>query len=179
MKKNNNNSGWCIIIYGFSGSGKTQISKKIKNKIESLLGKTIIFDGDEIRDFFSKIGLKFGYKLSDRDKTVIPKLELLNLILRQNINIIYPTIFLNKLAIKKWTKGIDNLIKIYIKSDIRDIIKFGSKKKIYKNKNVVGLDIKPVYPKKPHIIVENNFKKDTLFLSKEVSKKLNKIFKKK
>ena len=53
------------------------------------------------------------------------------------------------------------------------------KKKIYKNKNVVGLDIKPVYPKKPHIIVENDFKKDTLFLSKEVSKKLNKIFKKK
>ena len=86
MKKNNNNSGWCIIIYGFSGSGKTQISKEIKNKIESLLGKTIIFDGDEVRDFFSKIGLKFGYKLSDRDKTVVPKLELLNLILRQNIN---------------------------------------------------------------------------------------------
>ena len=178
MKKNNNNFGWCIIIYGFSGSGKTQISKKIKNKIERLLGETIIFDGDEVRDFFSKIGLKFGYKLSDRDKTVVPKLELLNLILRQNINIIYPTIFLNKLAIKKWTKGIDNLIKIYIKCDIKDIIKYGSKKKIYQRKNVVGLDIKPVYPKKPHITVVNDFKKDTLFLSKEISKKIKKIFKK-
>ena len=28
MKKNNINSGWCIIIYGFSGAGKTTTSKK-------------------------------------------------------------------------------------------------------------------------------------------------------
>ena len=176
MKKNNNNSGWCIIIYGFRDQEK---HKFLKNKIKSRVYQVkIIFDGDEVRDFFSKVGLKFGYKLSDRDKTVIPKLELLNLILRQNINIIYPTIFLNKLAIKKWTKGIDNLIKIYIKCDIENIIRYGSKKKIYQRKNVVGLDIKPVYPKKPHITVVNDFKKDTLFLSKEISKKIKKIFKK-
>ena len=52
MKKNNNNSGWCIIIYGFSGAGKSTFSKKIKNEIESLLGKTVILDGDEVRGFF-------------------------------------------------------------------------------------------------------------------------------
>ena len=178
MKKKNINSGWCIIIYGFSGAGKTTTSKNIKNKIESLLGKTIILDGDEVRGFFSKIGLKFGYKLSENNKTVIPKLELLNLILKRNINIIYPSIFLNKVAIEKFTKGIDNIIKIHIKCDIKDIIKYGSKKKIYQRKNVVGLDIKPVYPKKPHITVVNDFKKDTLFLSKEISKKIKKIFKK-
>ncbi len=178
MKKNNINSGWCIIIYGFSGSGKTTTSKKIKNKIESLLGKTIILDGDNVRGFFSKIGLKFGYTLSENNKTVIPKLELLNLILRQNINIIYPTIFLNKLAIEKFTKGIDNLIKIYIKCDIKDIIKYGFKKEIYKKKNVVGVDIKPVYPKNPHVTIVNDFKNDLSFLSNEMLKKTKKILKK-
>ena len=62
MKKKIKKFGWCIIVYGFSGAGKTEISKKIKNEIEKKIGKTILLDGDNLRNFFKKIGLKFGYK---------------------------------------------------------------------------------------------------------------------
>jgi len=173
MKKKNKQVGWCIIVYGFSGAGKTAISKKIKKKIEKIIGKTILIDGDELRIFFSKIGINFGYTKKERNKSVIPKLELLNLILNQNINIIYPTIFLNKLAINKWSKNIENLVKVHIKTDINEIIKFGIKKEFYtKNKNIVGKDIKAIFPKKPLITIENNFKKNIDTLANETFTKI-------
>ena len=175
MKKKNKKAGWCIIIYGFSGAGKTTISQKIKNNVEKLIGKTVLIDGDELRNFFSKIGMNFGYSKKERDKSVVPKLELLNFILNQNINIIYATIFLNKVAIDKWTKNIDNLVKVHIKTNINDIINFGLKKEVYdKNKNIVGKDIKAVFPKKPLITIENNFKKDINSLANETFNKLKK-----
>ncbi|MBD1140966.1 adenylyl-sulfate kinase [Pelagibacterales bacterium SAG-MED39] len=178
MKKKNKNSGWCIIIYGYAGAGKSEISMKIKKDLEKMIGKTIVLDGDEVRSFFSKIGLKFGYTKKARNKTVIPKLELLNLILKKNINIIYPTIFLNKLAIQKWSKGIDNLIKVHIKTDIKKIITFGARKKFYETtKDIVGINIKPVFPGKPQITVENDFKKGINSLSKKVLSKLSAILK--
>ena len=47
----------------------------------------------------------------------------------------------------------------------------------YKNKtnNVWGRDIKPEYPKKPHIVLKNNFKKNKNSLSKELIKKINNL----
>ena len=100
---------------------------------------------------------------------------MLNFILNQNINIIYATIFLNKVAIDKWTKNIDNLVKVHIKTNINDIINFGLKKEVYnKNKNIVGKDIRAVFPKKPLITIENNFKKDINSLANETFNKLKK-----
>ena len=92
--------------------------------------------------------------------------------LKNNINVIYPTIFLNRLAINVWSKNIDNLVKIHIKTSVKDIIDFWKKKDFYLNsKNIVGKDIKPYFPKNPHIIVNNDFKKNIDRLSIEVIKK--------
>tara|TARA_Y100000591_G_scaffold331974_1_gene367647 strand:+ start:72 stop:611 length:540 start_codon:yes stop_codon:yes gene_type:complete len=173
MKKKNKKYGWCIIIYGFSGSGKSGISRKIKKDIEKMIGTSILLDGDDLRTFFKKIGISFGFSKKERDRSVVPKLEILNLILKRNINVIYPTIFLNKLAINKWSKNIDNLIKIYIKTSVKDIINFGKKKDFYlKKKNIVGKDIKPYFPKAPHVIIENDFKKSIDKLAVDVTRKL-------
>ncbi len=175
MKKKNLKHGWCIIIYGFSGAGKTDISIKIEKKIEKLLGKTILLDGDYLRNFFKKLKIGFGYTKKERDKSVLPKLEILNFLLKNNINVIYPTIFLNKLAINVWTKNIDNLIKIHVKTSVQDIIDFGIKKDFYlKGKNIVGMDIEPYFPKNPHIIINNDFKKSINKLSIELLKKFKK-----
>jgi hypothetical protein len=47
----------------------------------------------------------------------------------------------------------------------------------YKNKtnNVWGRDIKPEYPKNPHIVLKNDFKKNKNFLSIELIKKINNL----
>lgn len=79
--------------------------------------------------------------------------------------------------IRDWNKkNIKNYLEIFIKSEIKTIIK-NRKKKVYKNfkKNIVGLDIKPEFPKKPDIIIKNNFKKNLDKLSREL---LIKIIKK-
>ena len=61
----------------------------------------------------------------------------------------------SKDIIKKWDKEIKNLIKIHIKSNINEIIRFKIKKNFYEiNKNVVGKDIKPIFPKNPTIEVK-------------------------
>ena len=75
-------------------------------------------------------------------------------------------------------KTVNNYIEIYIKSDLKKIIKLG-KKRIYhsKLKNIVGVDIKPEFPKKPHIVIKNNFKRNTNSLAKELIKKIIKIIK--
>ena len=66
---------------------------------------------------------------------------------------------------------------LFIKSSINKVKKF-SNKKIYKQKyiqNVVGFDIKPEYPKHPHIIINNDFAKPIEELSEELLLKIDKI----
>ena len=81
-------------------------------------------------------------------------------------------------SLREWNKrNIDNYIEIYIKSDIKKIIKL-KKKKIYhlkKKDNIVGLGIKPEFPKEPDIIINNNFRKDTKNLSNNIIKKIIKL----
>ena len=57
--------------------------------------------------------------------------------------------------LEAWNKkNIKNYVEIYIKSDLKKIIRKGKKKIYHQNKkNVIGLDIKAEYPKNPHIIL--------------------------
>ena len=174
MKKNN--KGILFWVTGYSGSGKTRISKKIYSRIKKKYGPTIIFSGDDIRKIFN---LK-GYSFKERYETVMKYSKLAKSITSQNINVILAVIGMME-GIRKWNrKNIKNYIEIYIKSDVRKIIKKGKKKIYHKDlKNIVGLDIKPEYPKKPHIIINNNFKKSIDSYSKELLNKIDKLIKQK
>ena len=170
------NHGRCIIIEGLSGSGKTSISQQILPKIEKKCGKTILLDGDEVREFLLSIKYKMGYKKIDRAKGAYPVSKMINLLLSNNINVIYANVGLNKLATRVWYKNFKNLIYVYVKTDVKDIINFG-KKDLYKKikKNVVGLDIKPDINKKADIVINNNFDKSIKVLSQQIIKEINKI----
>ena len=70
-----------------------------------------------------------------------------------------------------------NDVEIYVKSNISKIKKIGKKKLYFKNKkNLVGVDIKPEFPKNPHIIIKNDFKKSIKTLTDEAFSKLIKLF---
>ena len=72
--------------------------------------------------------------------------------------------------IRDWNKkNIKNYFEIFIKSEIKTIIK-NRKKKVYENfkKNIVGLDIKPEFPKKPDVIIQNDYKRSLDKLSREL-----------
>lgn len=169
-KKFKKNKGILFWITGLSGAGKTSLAKSISKKIRSKYGPTISMSGDEFRKIFNLN--KFTKK--EREKNYIKYLKFAKFVTDQNINIIFDLIGLYHKA-RSWNrKNIENYVEIYIKADIKKIIKF-NKKKIYRSdkKNIIGLSIKAEYPKNPDIIIENYFERPIKNLSKELIKKLN------
>ena len=159
-------------ITGLPGSGKTEIAKKIKKSIVKKYGKTILISGDDLRKI-----LKFkSYKKNDRLNYAKVYSKLVKKLSEQNINVIIATVALFR-KVHKWNrKNITNYVEIYIKSDIKKIIKL-KKKYFYikKVKNILGQDIKPEFPKSPNIIIENMFEKSIASLSTDLISKINKI----
>ena len=163
------NYGKIFWITGLSGSGKSTIGKHLKPLINKKYGKTVLIHGDDIRDIFQ---FRF-YSKNKRLKLVKAYSDLCKLIIKQKINVIFTTVGLFNEIFKYNRKNLINYTEIFIKSDLRNLKK-KKLKTFYKVKtsNVWGIDIKPQYPSNADIIIENNFKKETLKLAKEIFKKL-------
>ena len=169
--KNKINKGILFWITGLSGSGKTTIAKKILPMIKEQYGKTIHLDGDELRKIFNL----YGYTYKDRLSNSRIFTKLAKFITDQNINVVFSLVGLMDEP-RLWNKkNIKNYIEIFIKSNVKKII-LNNKKKIYrKDKNIVGLNIKPQFPKKPDIVIDNKFNKNLELLKSELIKKIFKI----
>tara|TARA_B100000902_G_scaffold353073_1_gene364242 strand:- start:113 stop:640 length:528 start_codon:yes stop_codon:yes gene_type:complete len=170
MKLNlNKKKGILFWITGYSGSGKSEVGNKIKKDIEKKFGKTLVISGDNFRK-------SFNFKNHDKNSRI--KLgkqytEFLKIILDQNINIIFTVVGLYDEIRKYNKKKIKNYVEIFIDSKINDIRKLSKKKHYLKRqKNILGLDLKPELPKKPNIKIKNNFKISTDEISKKIINKL-------
>jgi adenylylsulfate kinase len=159
-------------ITGLSGSGKSTIGNFIKKNIEKNYGKTVIIHGDDIRNIYH---LR-KYKKKERLNLGISNSNLCKLISSQGINVIFTTVGLFYELHKYNRSNIKNYIEIYVKSDIKTLVK-NKKKKFYKYKTkfIWGLDIKPEFPKNPDIIINNDFKISLKFLSKKLIESLKRI----
>ena len=159
-------------VTGLSGSGKTTISKKMQNDIQKIYGPTLLISGDDIREIFD---FK-DYSAAKRLPLVMKYCKFAKFITNQNVNLIFAVVGMMD-KIRNWNKkNITNYLEIYIKSDLKKIIKF-KKKKIYHEKGVgdiVGLSIKPEFPRNPDIIVNNNLKTDIKSLAKQLINKIQK-----
>ena len=73
-------------------------------------------------------------------------------------------------------KNIDNYVEIYIEANMNKIINSKKKAKhLRSKKNIVGLDIKAELPKKPDIIIKNDFNKSLDKLAKELLGKIKNL----
>ena len=171
--KIDNKYGILFFITGLSGSGKTSISTKIKKRVEKKYGKTLLLTGERIRDIYNFR----GFTKKDRLKLGFQNIELIDMIIKQKINVIYDAVALLKELRSKKRKKINNYIEIFVKTDVKKIIKFNRKKKIYKNtkSNIMGIHIKPDFPKKPDIIINNDFNKSIEQLANDLLKKITKL----
>ncbi len=170
----NKNKGILFWITGLSGSGKTAIAKKIKNRIIKLYGPTIEVSGDNFRKVFKLT----KYDPKERIKNLWYYHHFSKLITNQKTNLIFNVIGMIDKA-RKWNrKNIDNYVEIYVKVDIDKVIKRGKKSLYLKSKkNIVGKDIKAELPKRPHIILKNNFDRSIKDLSDEAVQKIHKLLK--
>ncbi len=170
MVKINNKFGIVFWVTGLAGSGKTTIAKKMKSKIQKIYGPTIVLSGDEIRSIFD---MK-GYTYKDRLLTVKKYQKLIKKLTNQKINVIFAVIGMMNEIRKINRKIFINYIEIFITANIKRL-KFKDKKKLYSKKNnVVGKDIIAEIPRKPHIKIFNDFKKNPVSLVNLIIKKLNK-----
>ena len=103
----------------------------IHKKIEKKIGKTALLDGDNFRKFLKQLGFRFGYKKNECSRSAIPVLYIINFLLKLKINVLYNNVCLNKKAYNLWKSNIKNIIYVYIKTDVKKIIQFGKKKKLY------------------------------------------------
>jgi adenylylsulfate kinase-like enzyme len=169
MVKIKKNKGILFWITGLSGSGKTTIAEKIKKRISNKFGPTLTISGDDLRQL-----LNFkSFSKKDRLSYALSYGKFCKYITDKNINMIFSTVSLfNK--VQKWNKSnINNYIEIYIETDINEVI--NKKKKFFYRgnyKNIVGKNLKAEFPKKPNILIKNDFTKPLNKLSKELIKKI-------
>jgi len=167
----NNRKGILFWITGLSGAGKTSVSRKIYKKIKNEFGKTIFINGDDLRKIFD---LK-GYNYKDRKKIGLQYSRLFKKITDQNVNVIFAGVVLIE-SVRKWNKkNIDNYLEIYLKANIKKIIKRKYKRLYSQTKNLVGLNVRAEFPKKPDIIINNNFEESIKSISDRLLKKIRKI----
>lgn len=170
MKKNKK-KGILFWIEGFSGSGKTEISKSIRGHVIKNYGPTLIIQGDDLRKIFKL----YDYSKEGRYNNFLKFSKFAKFITDQNINIIFTVVGMIK-AQRKWLRNnISNYIEIHIKTKIKKIKKINKKKTYEKNINLVGIDIKPEYPTNADIVINNNFKKNVNYLSNQLIKKIDNI----
>ena len=164
-----------IWIIGLSGSGKSHYAKILHKKLKH----SIIVDGDEVRKYMT---FKLGYKLSDRKQNSEIISNLCNFLEKQGLIVICPILSIFTQHQKENRKKFTNYYQIYIKSDLKNLIKRNSKN-IYENKkNVVGCDIKFPKPHKSDLTILNTYtKKNTIdnlkkifqLLKYDISRKVN------
>jgi adenylylsulfate kinase-like enzyme len=175
MHKINKKKGILFWITGLSGAGKTTIGNKIKKDISRKYGPTLMISGDNIRRIFNLKGYEYKERLLILEKYT----KFAKYITDQKLNIIFAVVGMAD-APRKWNrKNIDNYMEIYIKCNIRKIMNL-DKKKIYHNKKsgkIIGIDIKPEFPKKPDITIINSFNETGDKIAKKLLKKINNLIK--
>tara|TARA_B110000977_G_scaffold197561_1_gene280395 strand:- start:32548 stop:33093 length:546 start_codon:yes stop_codon:yes gene_type:complete len=170
-----NNKGILFWITGLSGSGKTSLAKKILPFIKKKYGASIHLDGDVLRNILDLS----GYSPKERSSNAVKFTKIAKFLTDQGINVVFSIIGLMDKP-RLWNrKNIKKYIEIFIKSDVRKIISINKKKVYKKKKNIVGVNIKPQFPKNPHIIINNTFDRNLDVLESELRLKIKKIILKK
>lgn len=167
FKKRNKKKGILFWIEGYSGVGKTSISRVTSKIIRKKISNLVLIQGNEMR---SMLRLK-GFSKLERTNASKYSSRLIRFLTNNGINVMYTVLCLNKKTRKIYKRSVDNFLHIYIKGNVKQIIKNNLKPKIYNlKKNVVGVDIKPEFPEKSNIIITNNFKKNIKHLGKDLAK---------
>jgi len=170
MKKKKEKKGIVFWITGLSGSGKTSIAKKIGKNIKKKYGPTLIISGDDVRKIFNYK----SFSKKDRLFYALSYGKFCKLVTDKKINIIFSTVSLFH-KVRKWNKlNIDNYCEIFIKSSIKEVMD-KKKKFFYKGnyKNVVGKNLKAEFPKRPNIVIKNDFSRSINQLANELIKKIS------
>ncbi len=153
MKKN----GAVYWICGLAGSGKTSVAEKFSLLLTKKGVRPILLDGDYIRDSFD---LPKDYTYEGRKKTARIYSKITKMLSDQGFSVVVSVIAMFEEIFEFNRKNIKNYVEVFLDVPLDELVK-RNKKKLYssfyegKTRNIVGLDIKAEFPKKPDIILNN------------------------
>ena len=152
-------AGACFWITGLSAAGKTTISKNLAEYLNTKITKTILLDGDQLRDIFGKT--KTSYSRDARITLGLIYSRLVANLVSQGFIVIIAVQGLYK-EIHEWNRSnISNYFDIFLdvpQSELQRRDPKGIYKRFFNGDvtNVAGLDLKVDFPKKPWLHVEWN-----------------------
>ncbi len=150
-----------IWLIGKSGAGKSEIGKRLYDKLKLEIPNIVYLDGDELRD---AISWDLDHSLEDRHTSEKRRSRLCKLLSDQDISVICAALS-NAPNLREWNKqNINNYFEIYLQveqsvlheRDSKGLYNKYSNKKI---NNVVGEDIPFHEPENPWITIDNNGEK--------------------
>lgn len=161
-----------VWITGLSGSGKTTIGKEVYKALKQKYDNTVFLDGDDFREIF---GNDLGHSREDRLSNARRISRMCKFLISQNINVVCATMSLYKEIHELNRREIQNYIEVFIKCDIKELIR-RDQKGLYSKAingeidNIVGINAEYDEPTLCELTIENT-KQDKL--EKKVEKILD------
>lgn len=145
-------------ITGLSGSGKTTIGMILAKQLKDRGLPVIFLDGDTLREAFNN---QFNHDQDSRKAASMQYAKLCKMLIDQNVNVICSTISLFH-DTQQWNREhIPNYLEIFIDVPLnelkkRDVKNIYSRAQSGELKNIVGIDIKPEFPKQADLVIQNH-----------------------
>ena len=145
-----------IWITGMSASGKSSLCNHFKSIYKDEFPSIFILDGDVIRDFY---GNDLGYEVSDRVVQVKRMQKIAKFCESQGALVLVAILYGNDELLSENRHIFADYREVYIKADIQKLER-REFKGLYSGaraghiKNVVGVDIKWIEPKRPDLVFD-------------------------
>lgn len=169
-------------ITGLSGAGKTTLAREIKKQLQPYQQKTILLDGDELREILGSAGIdKKNHDKEARIKLAMTYSRLCKYLEDQGLDVIIATISMFT-EVQAWNrKNISGYFEIFINTD-RDELRRRDPKGIYKQfdagtlKNVAGEDLPVDVPMQPDFVVKSKNLAEVSITAKQIIQKVRAKF---
>ena len=147
-----------IWLIGKSGSGKSEIGKRLYDKLRLIISNIVYLDGDVLRN---AISWDLGHTLEDRYTSEKRRSQLCKLLSDQNISIICSALS-NAPDLREWNKqNIKDYYEIYLAVE-QSVLHERDPKDLYRRyenneiKNMVGENIAFHEPESPWLTINND-----------------------
>lgn len=156
---------------GLSGAGKTTLAREFHRLLKKKHPSAVLLDGDRLREVLP--GPK-GFDRASRLKLASSYGRLCALLAEQGVPVVCATISLFH-RVQDWNrKNIPGYKEIFVRASM-DTIRGRDPKRLYRGKSsgsLVGVHLKPQFPKRPHAVVDNDGSRAPRAVAAELFKKL-------